>query len=121
VVFYGFDHEGLPLPVVGHGIHLGTLYTSGQISRTVIFEAIAARRPQIFVDAMHDPRFGNQTSLILSGIQSVICCPLLSPKGSLVGLLYADRQDKGQRYRQGHLAWIQELRDELLSKLAKLG
>ena len=121
LVFYGYDKEDLLQPRVAQGLDVGSVYTTGEVSLGILQEVLDGGQPKILVDAMSDPRFGERTSTVLSGIRSVICCPLLDTQGTPIGLLYADSRIQVAAFRQTHLGWFKELAVELQNKLAQLG
>ena len=59
-------------------------------------EGIAARvievgEPVITVDAMHDPRFSNNSSVHAMRLRSVVCVPICAPAG-VIGAVYLDHR-----------------------------
>lgn len=59
-------------------------------SSTVVRQAIAARDLIIVHDMQTDPRLQHAASVVLAGVRSVICAPLLGRSGP-IGALYADK------------------------------
>lgn len=59
-------------------------------SSTVVHEAMAARDVFIVHDIRMDPRLQQAASVLLAGVRSVICVPLLGRTGP-IGALYADK------------------------------
>jgi hypothetical protein len=59
-------------------------------SSTVVHEALAARDAFIVHDIRMDPRLQQAASVMLAGVRSVICVPLLGRSGP-IGALYADK------------------------------
>lgn len=59
-------------------------------SSTVVHEALAARDVFIVHDIRMDPRLQQAASVLLAGVRSVICVPLLGRTGP-IGALYADK------------------------------
>jgi signal transduction histidine kinase len=60
-----------------------------QVSRTAVAEVERAGEPLVVVDALTDPRFSTQLSIMQLGVRSILCYPLRTPRGVL-GVLYAD-------------------------------
>lgn len=81
-------------PAASRGIEIGTI-ASGDPSETVIQTALAERRPIISQNASRDPRFGGADSLIIRGIRSTCCIPLISGN-SIIGALYLDAGGLGK-------------------------
>ena len=117
LVLYGYDQEDLLRARFAHGLDVNSVYTTGEVSLGILQEVLDGGQPKILVDAMTDPRYGERTSTVLSGIRSVICCPLMDPEGAPVGLLYADSRVQVAAFRQAHLGWFKELGAELQAKL----
>ncbi len=88
------DNEGELKPTLSRGIEIGSI-AHGDPSRSVIDEAKRERRPIISRNAMTDPRFGGADSLIIRGIRSTCCIPLIS-KNSMIGALYLDASGVGR-------------------------
>ena len=59
-------------------------------SSTVVHQALTARDVFIVHDVRMDPRLQQAASVLLAGVRSVICVPLLGRSGP-IGVLYADR------------------------------
>lgn len=59
-------------------------------SSTVVREALSARDAFIVHDIRMDPRLQQAASVMLAGVRSVICVPLLGRSGP-IGALYADK------------------------------
>ncbi len=59
-------------------------------SSTVVHEAMTARDAFIVHDIRMDPRLQQAASVMLAGVRSVICVPLLGRSGP-IGALYADK------------------------------
>ena len=121
LVLYGYDKDDLLEARVAHGLDVNSVYTTGEVSLGILQEVLNGGQPKILVDAMSDPRFGERTSTVLSGIRSVICSPVLDSEGGPVGLLYADSRVQVAAFRQAHLSWFKDLATELQGKLDQLG
>jgi adenylate cyclase len=61
------------------------------ISRTIVNRVITQGAAVLTTNAQEDPRFGNQQSIILQGLRSILCAPL-KVKGALIGVIYADNR-----------------------------
>ena len=59
-------------------------------SSTVVHQALEARDAFIVHDVRMDPRLQEAASVLLAGVRSVICVPLLGRSGA-IGALYADK------------------------------
>ncbi len=86
--------DGELKPAVSRGIEIGSI-APGDPSTSVIQTALQERRPIISRNASRDPRFGGADSLIIRGIRSTCCIPLLS-NNSIIGALYLDAGGVGR-------------------------
>lgn len=78
--------------------------TSTQImlSRTMVEKVMEDRTSFLTLDAMHDPRFEAQESIILQGTRSAMAAPLFDNE-HVIGVLYADTTDPLTRYSRDEL------------------
>ncbi len=68
----------------------------GQVSQTVLREALESGRPVALETAMADPRFEAAASLHSQQVQSLVCVPLLlAADQRRLGALYVDRRTAG--------------------------
>ncbi len=72
------------------------------ISQTVIQRVITDGQPVLTTDALEDPRFGNQDSVVLHNLRSILCVPLLV-KRQLTGVIYADNRVRAGIFTRRHL------------------
>jgi PAS domain S-box-containing protein len=61
------------------------------ISRTVIDRVAEEAQPIVTTNAIEDPRFGGQDSIIAYNLRSILCVPL-TVKEKLTGVIYADNR-----------------------------
>ena len=61
------------------------------VSRTIMLEAADTGQPVVAADALMDPRYDAQASIVIHGPRSIICVPLIY-KGQITGVLYADNR-----------------------------
>ncbi len=61
------------------------------ISRTVIDRVAEVAQPIVTTNAIEDPRFGGQDSIIAHNLRSILCVPL-TVKEKLTGVIYADNR-----------------------------
>lgn len=69
--------------------------TRGQefsISRGVVERVKSERASVLTSDALADERFRDQASVGLHSLRSILCVPLLTPAGRMLGVLYADNR-----------------------------
>ena len=70
-------------------IDQNTLSALNEISLSVIRKVILSKEPILTKNASTDPRFSGQESILIHGIQSVACVPLIKEDSS-IGALYMD-------------------------------
>jgi HD-GYP domain-containing protein (c-di-GMP phosphodiesterase class II) len=63
------------------------------VSRTVVDWVVAHATPILTTNALDDPRFSAQESVVAYNLRSILCVPL-KVKGRLIGVLYADSRFK---------------------------
>jgi GAF domain-containing protein len=119
LVFYGYDQDDSLTARAGIGIDITSVYLTGEISLSILQETLEAGEPRVLVDAQEDPRFGDRTSTLLSGIRSVLCCPMRDAQG-IVGLLYVDNRLQKGVFKEDHLKWISGLADAVVARVASL-
>jgi signal transduction histidine kinase len=66
----------------------------GQISQTVLREAIDTRQTVFLKYAGTDPRYEEAASIHLQSVQTLLCCPL-TMAGKQLGAFYLDRKHQG--------------------------
>jgi putative nucleotidyltransferase with HDIG domain len=59
-------------------------------SATIVREALASRQAMSLVDLGNDARFQRAESVMIAGVRSAVCAPLLGRNGP-IGAIYADR------------------------------
>ncbi|MFL6215751.1 MAG: SpoIIE family protein phosphatase [Blastocatellia bacterium] len=76
---------------IARGAHAGALPAASQvqISRSITSKVIGEGASVLTSDAMHDPRFQAQQSVVLSQIRSVMAVPLASGE-EIFGMIYVD-------------------------------
>ena len=62
-----------------------------EISRTVIDRVVEDVQPIVTTNAIEDPRFGGQESIVAYNLRSILCVPL-KVKEELTGVIYADNR-----------------------------
>ena len=61
------------------------------ISRTIMQRVLESGQPVLTTNALEDPRFGAQESIVAFNLRSILCVPL-KVKDDLIGLIYADNR-----------------------------
>ncbi|MBS2039747.1 GAF domain-containing protein [bacterium] len=120
LIFYGYDANDQLLPQVGHNLDPRTVLDMGDVSLGILQDAMEAGEAKMLVDAMKDPRFGERTSAVLSGIRSVLSCPIRDGNGEIEGLVYLDSRIQSAAFKQADLPWLNELAEAIQQRLSAL-
>ena len=62
-----------------------------QVSRTIIDRVMERGEAVLTTNALEDPRFGGQESIVAYNLRSILAVPLMV-KGELIGVIYADNK-----------------------------
>jgi len=62
-----------------------------QVSRTIIDQVVERGEAVLTTNALEDPRFGSQESIVAFNLRSILAVPL-KVKGELIGVIYADNK-----------------------------
>ena len=116
LVLYGYDEQDQLKPQAGHNLDPATVLLAGDVSLGILQDALDAGEPKMLVDAMQDPRFGDRTSAVLSGIRSVLSCPI----GDNEGLIYLDSRIQTAAFKQTDLPWLADLSKAMQDRLSQL-
>jgi len=91
---------------IGRDLHRQPLDASRfAVSETVMRQAAETGQPVIAGDALLDPRYGIQRSIMAHGPRSVICVPLIH-KGAVTGVLYADNRQAADLFGEREVALL---------------
>lgn len=83
-----------------------TIFTSAEVSMTIINTVSAREMPILSSNALDDRRFSNKSSVVISGLRSVICTPILSDEG-FWGLIYIDNRSKVGMFSLRHMRFLE--------------
>jgi adenylate cyclase len=72
------------------------------VSRTIINRVASEGQPVLTTNAQDDPRFGQQNSVVLFNLRSILCVPLMV-KREIVGVIYADNRVRSGLFTRRHL------------------
>lgn len=103
-----------------HGIDPAAIFVTGEISLEVLKTVVHEGKPVHLVDAIQAPGYANRTSVILSGLRSILCVPIKHPSGLVMGMIYADNRLKAGAFKEEHLNWTVELAQAVAQKLVEL-
>lgn len=76
--------------------------TTADISQTVMNKVMEQGEAVLSIDAMKDPRFKDTTSVVISGLHSILCVPV-KIKRDVVGLIYLDNRELASAFKSQHL------------------
>jgi len=74
-----------------------------RISRTIVNGVIANQEAVLSADAATDSRFDMAESIVNFQIHSMMCAPLISSEGKVLGVIQIDTMDQRQRFDQDDL------------------
>lgn len=120
LIFYGYDASDQLQPQVGHNLDPKTVLDMGDVSLGILQDALEAGEAKMLVDAQQDPRLGERTSAVLSGIRSVLSCPLFDGGGECVGLIYLDSRIQKAAFKATDLPWLKQLAEAMQARLRTL-
>lgn len=103
--------------VATHGIDGDSLWTTGEISQTIVRNVFDEGEAIISHNAMVDPRFSETTSVVLSGLRSVLAAPFKSG-GEVTALLYLDNRLQSGAFTQQHLDLVRRITSRVSRKLS---
>jgi len=91
---------------VARNIDLKTLAEgSFIISRTIVEEVAQTGQPVVTTNALSDPRFSAQESVLIYALRSILCVPLIN-KGTVTGVVYADNRIKDALFGEKELSLL---------------
>jgi HD-GYP domain-containing protein (c-di-GMP phosphodiesterase class II) len=81
------------------------------ISRSIVKKSSQEQVCIVANDAAHDARFSAVESIIAMNLRSVMCAPLAS-KGTVLGLIYLDNQEKSNCFDENDVALLSALANQ---------
>ena len=88
--------DSLEFPVKRGQINEDLEKFQDQVSRSVLNQVLETGHPLILSDAQHDPHFSRVESVVVLGLRSIICVPLIS-RAEAIGAIYVEnRSIKGR-------------------------
>ena len=103
-----------------HGLDPQTVFVAGEISTELVKTVMRERQGMCLVDAIHDPSLGDRTSVILSGLRSIVCVPIIHASRLIIGLLYADNRIRAGAFDSTHQQWLEELARRIAERLPEV-
>ncbi len=77
-----------------------------RVSRTLIDTVVGEKKALLTMDALSDDRFGRAESIMMEGIRSILCAPLVSNERGVLGLLYLDDPVSREKFNQDTLRMV---------------
>jgi signal transduction histidine kinase len=99
------DDGGLDFPVKKDRDGNVLANPQDQISTSVLKEVVTTGQPIILKNAVDDPRFGVAESVVVLGLRSIMCVPLIS-RGDVTGAIYVENRAIRNRFKQDDLALL---------------
>ncbi|MBI3928835.1 MAG: tetratricopeptide repeat protein [Armatimonadetes bacterium] len=108
-IAYRAGREDKLVPICAHGLPVSSVLVTGEISLGLITGVLQTGEAVHTLDAQNHPQLSERTSVVLTGLRSVICAPIAQPSGLTVGVLYADDRVHEAAFKEGEVAWVREL------------
>lgn len=87
------DNQDLVVKIARNWDQSSIEESEAAFSRTVVNQVLTTSKPVLTTNALQDPRFDNQQSVIAHQLRSILCVPLVV-KGKIIGVIYADNRIK---------------------------
>ena len=111
------DNQKYPTVYATQRFSMSGLYTDEDISTEVVRKTMRDGESQLIVDAISTPGLTNRTSVILSGLRSVLTVPLRLSNGMTVGMIYADNRVKAGAFKKEHQELLIVTAEELVKQI----
>jgi len=79
-----------------------------QYSRTIAYGVMDSAKAILTTNALEDPRFANQASIISQALKSIMCAPLLA-RGQVIGIAYVENRIIAGLFADDDLATLEAL------------
>ncbi|GAB4543477.1 MAG: hypothetical protein Kow0063_36690 [Anaerolineae bacterium] len=73
-----------------------------QVSKSILNQVVDTSQPLVLRDAMKDPRFSESESVVILGLRSIMCVPLIS-RGDTIGAIYVENRSIRNRFSEDDL------------------
>jgi adenylate cyclase len=101
------DHQKNRLGVLAaHELEPDTILTTAEVSQTIISTVYQEEKTVMTSNALDDPRFSETSSIVISGLRSVLSVPITTDKG-LIGLIYLDNRLRKDAFAQSHRQFLE--------------
>lgn len=109
--------SSFPTPYVTHSLSLANLFTTEDISTEIVRKSLLSGEPSLFADAINTPHLNARTSVLISGLRSVLIVPLRHFTGLVIGVIYADSRTSAGFFKPNHLQAASSLSNDILAAL----
>ncbi len=82
-----------------------------EVSRSIIEQVAQSGQPLFTTDALSDPRFSDQDSVVSLSLRSILCIPLKA-KESVIGVVYVDNRLRAGTFQQADVYTLQAFGDQ---------
>lgn len=107
-----------PTAYATHGFEMAGLFVDEDISMELVRTTLHEGKPQLIVDAISTPGLTNRTSVIISGLRSVLTVPIRLSNGMSVGLYYLDNRVVTGAFKKPHEQRLSELVEDTLAHVS---
>ncbi len=103
LILFDPDESGQLTVQAAHGLNPEQFQVDAPVSLSLLERLRAQGTPWLSQDVQQEPELKDIASVLLSGIRSVLCVPLLDTSQKVRGLLYADHCSRPQAFSRGDL------------------
>ncbi len=118
-IAYRTDPQSELIVKAAHGIDPKNIFTTGEISLEVIKNVINTGEYLLTADAFSAPGLSNRTSVVLSGLRSILAVPLKTDN-QVLGILYTDNRLTTGAFQEDDAQWASELANIIATRLQYL-
>lgn len=105
----GKKSEEHPTPYATQGFDMADLFVDEDISMELVRTTLVEGQSHLIVDAVRTPGLTNRTSVIISGLRSVLTVPLRLSNGLTVGMFYLDNRMVTGAFKAPHQERLKEI------------
>lgn len=103
LILFDPDDTGQMSVQAAHGLNAEQFHLDSPVSFNLLERLRDRGTPWLSQDVQQEPELRDIASLLLTGIRSVLCVPLLDARHRVRGLLYADHCGRVQAFSRGDL------------------
>jgi GAF domain-containing protein len=102
-----------------HNIDPDSIFTTAEVSQTILNSVYQEVKPIMSYNALDDPRFSEKSSVVISGLRSILCVPITASEG-LLGVVYVDDRMRIGAFDQRQLQFLGECSKKLSEIMLKV-